>query len=101
MNTIKKLTVRLDEKQYSHLKEQSQITGQKFEPIIRSLIMGLDIKPKPPDELAKILRELSAIGRNVNQIAVIANSEKTINHAQINEAVVLINRAWEYVRRAL
>ena len=74
MSTVKKLTVRLDEKQYNHLKEQSQITGQKFEPIIRSLIMGLDIKPQPPDELAKILRELSAIGRNVNQIAVIANS---------------------------
>ena len=101
MSTIKKLTVRLDEKQYNHLKEQSQITGQKFEPIIRSLIMGLDVKPKPSEELAKLLREISAIGKNLNQIAFIANSNRTINHAQINEAVALVNCAWEYVRRAL
>ena len=101
MNNIKKLTVRLDEKHYKHLKAQSQIAGLKFEPTIRSLIMGLNIKPKPPDELNKLIRELSAIGNNINQIAFIANSQKSIDADKINEAVVLANQTWEYVREAM
>ena len=44
------------------------------ESFIRSLIMGLTLYPRPPDEYAEIRRQLAAIGNNINQIARKANA---------------------------
>ncbi len=93
-----KLTVRLDEKQYSHLKEQANISGFKMEPFIRSLIMGTEIKPRPPDEYVKLLREINAIGNNINQIAHIANAEHRISEDKIETVLQMQNDIMRLVR---
>ena len=69
MKRLKKVTVRLSESEYIHLKEQSFITGFKLEPFIRSLIAGCNLKPSPPDSYKDLVRELSAIGNSINQIS--------------------------------
>ena len=69
--------------------------------LIRKLIAGTPLRPRPPDQYAALLRELSAIGNNVNQIAYWANAQKSIREAEIVDAAVLARRAWELVKNGL
>ncbi len=69
----KRFSLWLNDEEFDRLEKDAQIAGLKKEPYIRKLIMGNEIRPRPPDEFAKILRELSAIGNNVNQLAYKAN----------------------------
>ena len=64
-----KISVRLNEQEHEHLKKQAAISGYPMEPFIRALIMGVNLRPRPPDEYAEIRRQLAAIGNNINQIA--------------------------------
>lgn len=72
-----------------------------MEPVLRKLIMGVQLHPRPPDTYATLLRELSAIGTNVNQIAHNTNAKKIADRADIDEAVRLIRQAWRMVKEAL
>lgn len=98
MGQKRKLSVRVNEREYAHLKKQTEIAGLKMEPFIRNLIMNIELKPRPPEVYAKLLRELSAIGNNINQIAYIANANKNISNAKVIEACDLIKTAWRYVK---
>jgi len=70
----------------------------KMEPLVRALIMGLDIRPRPPDEYAGILRELSAIGNNLNQIARHVNASRSAAPPELSRALALFGEAWRSVR---
>lgn len=67
------MLIRLTKEEREHLEKCACTAGLKKEPYVRKLIMGNEIRPRPPDELKDILRELSAIGNNVNQLAYKAN----------------------------
>ena len=77
------------------------LTGLSVSVLIRKLLAGVQLRPRPPDEYTKLLRELSAIGNNVNQIAYWANARKSIHEAEIVDAAVLAKRAWELVKNGL
>ena len=64
----KRVEIHLTEEEHRHLKKQVSYTGLSTESFIRSLIMGLTLYPRPPDEYAEIRRQLAAIGNNINQI---------------------------------
>ena len=83
------------------MKELSDTTGLKMEPVLRKLVMGVQLRPRPPDTYAALLRELSAIGNNVNQIAYWANATKGIGKAEIAEAAALVRQAWRMVKETL
>ena len=83
------------------MKELSDTTGLKMEPVLRKLVMGVQLRPRPPDTYAALLRELSAIGNNVNQIAYWANATKGIGRAEIAEAASLVRQAWRMVKETL
>lgn len=100
-NPVKIITLRLNAAEYAHLKELSSTTGLKMEPVLRELLMGVELRPRPPDIYAALLRELSAIGNNVNQIAHNTNAKKGADRADIDEAVKLIRQAWRLVKDAL
>lgn len=93
-----KLSLRLNVKEYEHLKKQAQIAGLKMEPFVRHLIMGVTLYPRQPEEYKKILFQLSAIGNSVNQIAHIANLQRYVSTTKINEAVTLVDKAISAVR---
>lgn len=101
MKPYKTITLRLNAKEYAQLKELSDTIGLKMEPTLRKLVMGVELRPRPPDTYAALLRELSAIGNNVNQIAHTANSRKDITTAEIDEAVRLVRQAWRLVKETL
>ena len=95
------VSVWMNEQEYRHLKKQSELAGLGIDPFIRSLVAGVQIRPRPPDTYAALLRELSAIGNNINQIAFWANATKDIGKAEIAEAVNLVRQAWRIVKDAL
>lgn len=98
---VKKLTLRLTALEYAHLKKLSELSGLKLEPLLRKLVMGVQLRPRPPDTYAQLLRQLSGIGTNLNQIAHIANSRQDISQDSLEEAVRLARKAWEAVKRSL
>lgn len=60
--------------------------------------MGSQLHPRPPDTYAKLLRELSAIGNNINQIAHWANARKSISEPEIVDAAVMAKEAYCMVK---
>lgn len=97
----KTITLRLSAGEYEHLKKQAEIAGLKMEPTIRRLIMGVELRPRPPDVYAALLRELSAIGNNVNQLAHRANGRGEAERDEIDEAARLVRQAWRLVKESL
>ena len=95
------VSVWMNEQEYRHLKSQAKLAGMGMDPFIRSLVLGIQLRPRPPDTYAALLRELSAIGNNVNQIAHNTNASKTASQAEIDEAVKLVRQAWRLVKETL
>lgn len=93
-----KISVRLTEQEHKRLKTSAAACALKMEPYIRKLIMGKEVRPRPPDEYIKLLREINAIGNNINQIAHIANAEQHISESKINEVLHLQNEIMRMVR---
>ena len=95
------VSVWMNEAEYRHLKEQAELAGMGIDPFVRSFVAGVQLRPRPPDEYTKLLRELSAIGNNINQIAHWANARKSIHEGEIVDAAVLAKKAWELVKNGL
>ena len=95
----KAVLVRLNEQEYVHLKRQSEITGLKMEPLIRQLILGRDVKPRPPENLAALLRQMSAIGNNINQIAKVANSAHFVRSEDIEAIQKMQDELWQSIKK--
>lgn len=72
-----KIMVRLNEEERKRLVQQVKQTGLSQEAYIRSLINGYIPKSLPPLDYYTLVRELNAIGNNLNQLAAKAH---TIGH---------------------
>ena len=92
------VSVWLTDAELAHLRKQAAAAGLGIDPFLRSLILGVQLRPRPPDTYAALLRELSAIGNNINQIAHTVNGQKYAVDSQIDQAVVLVRRAWRLVK---
>lgn len=80
----KRISLRLDSAEYEHLKQLSADTGLKMEPVLRRLIVGAELRPRPPDELPELLRQLSGMAVNINQIAKVANARGFVRMEDID-----------------
>lgn len=49
----KTVTLRLTTSQYAHLRRQAEASGLKMEPLLRQLIMGVNLRPRPPRHLCR------------------------------------------------
>ena len=95
------VSVWMDDEELYHLREQAKIAGLPVDPFIRNLVAGVELRPRPPETYAALLRELSAIGKNINQIAYWANARKSIYEAEIIDAAGLAKEAWRLVKDKL
>lgn len=93
-----KISVRLNEQEHTHLKRLSETTGLKMEPLVRQLILGRELKPRPPENLAALLRQMSAMGNNINQIAKVANSSKFIRSEDIAAIQKMQDELWQSIK---
>ena len=98
-NNVKQITIRLTADEYAHVKQLSKDSGLKMEPAIRRLIMGVNLRPRPPDELPELLRQLSGIGTNINQIAKVANASGYVRKEDIQSIMEMQAALWRAVKR--
>ena len=91
----------LDDKEFANLTQLCKTSGLSASAVLRQALAGVQLRPRPPGEYTQLLRELSAIGNNVNQIAYWANARKSIYEAEIVDAVQLVRKAWELVKNGL
>ena len=96
--TAKTMTLRLNAAEYAHLCQQAEVTGLKKEPLVRQLIMGVNLRPRPPDELPELLRQLSGIGTNINQIAKVANASGYVRKEDIQSIMEMQAALWRAVK---
>lgn len=94
-----KISVRLNEQEHEHLKQQAEISGYPMEPFIRTLIMGVNLRPRSPDELSDLLRQLTGIGTNINQIAKVANASGYVRREDIQSIMEMQAALWRAVKQ--
>lgn len=91
----KKISIRLSEKEYAHLKEQAGLAGLKIEPFLRNLISGVKMKPRPQEEWAELIRQISAVGNNINQIAHRANIHGLTDKQTLLAVKESLDKLWQ------
>ena len=94
----KRVSLRLDRTEYAHLKQLSMDTGLKMEPVIRRLIVGAELRPRPPGELTELLRQLSGMAVNINQIAKVANASGFVRMEDIEHIKKMQRMLWQAVK---
>lgn len=92
------ITVRLTKHEKNHLDRQARLAGVKMEPFVRNLIIGCNIRERPAEYWGEMIRQLSAIGNNINQIAYITNSTKCIGVDELQETQRLMKEVWKIVK---
>ena len=95
----KRISLRLDSAEYAHLKQLSADTGLKMEPVLRRLIAGAELRPRPPDELPELLRQLSGMAVNINQIAKVANARGFVRMKDIDRIKAMQGLLWRTMKR--
>lgn len=94
----KRVSLRLDRTEYAHLKQLSMDSGLKMEPVIRRLIVGAELRPRPPGELPELLRQLSGVAVNINQIAKVANASGFVRMEDIAHIKMMQGMIWQAVK---
>ena len=95
----KRISLRLDSAEYEHMKQLSADTGLKMEPVLRRLIVGAEPRPRPPDELPELLRQLSGMAVNINQIAKVANARGFVRMEDIDRIKAMQGLLWRTMKR--
>lgn len=83
----KEIKVRLSQEELDKLNNDVKQIDFPREKYLRSLINGFIPRGKPIQEYLKVLKELNAIGNNMNQIAVVANKNGSIDVMKYKEEV--------------
>lgn len=72
----------------AELKRKARLAGLTETAVIRLLLRGYEPKEKPDSRFYEVMRELSAIGNNINQLAAKANALGFIDAPMLrNEAL--------------
>lgn len=95
------IIIRLNEKEHQNLIKQVKKSGLTQEAFIRTLINGYVPKELPPPDYYTIIRELHAIGNNLNQIAAKANATGHIDKAVFQYEANRLRRAVQDIQEAV
>lgn len=93
------VSVWLTDAELAHLRKQAAAAGLGIDPFLRSLILGVQLRPRPPDTYAALLRELSAIGNNINQIARTVNARGFATKEDIAAITAAQETIWSITER--
>lgn len=94
----RKITVRLTDAERDHLLEQAELAGLKIEPFVRNVILGVQMKPRPKEEWAELLRQTSGIANNINQITRRMNSGEPIREETLQLIADMQAQIWEKLK---
>ena len=91
------IPLRLNEREYRHLCEQVKTSGLSREEYLRSLILGKEINPRPCTHHAELVRQISGLCNNANQLAHRANSTGIAGQDSVDEMTLLARQIWNEI----
>ena len=94
-----KISVRLNEQEHEHLKQQAMLSGFPMEVFLRALISGMNLRSRPLAEYAEIRRQLAGIGNNINQIAHVVNTRGFATKEDIAAVTTAQRVIWQIAKR--
>lgn len=83
------------------LRDNAKKTGLSQENYLRSLINGYSPKELPPIDFYNMMRELRAIGGNINQLAVKANTTGYVDEAGFKHEAAYLRRMILEIQKAV
>lgn len=92
------IPVRLNAKELRHLEEQVAKSGFPREEYLRSLIMGGEIRAKPCEHHADLLRKVAGLCNNANQLAHVANASQATSQESVREMSRIAKEVWQLVK---
>ena len=92
------IPVRLNDKQLRYLDDLVQTSGFSREEYLRSLICGAEVRAKPCEHHAELLRKIAGLCNNANQLAHVANASGTASAESIKEMLRISKETWQMVK---
>ena len=74
------------------------MSGMTISGLLRAAIRGQEIHPVLPEIKAEMLRQMSAMGNNINQIAKVANSSKFIRSEDMEAIQKMQDELWQAIK---
>ena len=94
-----KYTVRFNEAEHQHFREQVASAGYSGEEYIRQLVAKQSIMPRPTKGLEDLRRQMAAVGNNINQVAKKVNSTGSVPQKDIQDLMYFLEQIWSAVMR--
>lgn len=92
------ISVRLNAKELRTIDEQVGKSGLSREEYLRTLILGGEVRAKPCEHHAELLRKLAGLCNNANQLAHVANASGAAGVDRVEEMLRISKEAWRLVR---
>ena len=92
------IPVRLNAKELRLLDEQVKRSGLSREEFLRSLIAGADVRAKPCEHHADLLRKVAGLCNNANQLAHVANATGRAETESVREMLRISKEVWQIVK---
>ena len=92
------IPLRLDAKELKHLESQVNLSGLSREEFLRSLILGAEVRARPCEHHADLLRKVAGLCNNANQLAKVANTWGRASPQDVEEMARLARKVWELVK---
>lgn len=90
--------LRLHPGELEHLNRQAALADLSREKILRSLVAGIELHPRPCTHHAELLRQVSGLCNNANQLARVANTYGVADMSMIAEMTRLAREVWKEVK---
>jgi len=92
------IPVRLNAKELRFLEEQVEKSGLSREEYIRSIVMGGEVRARPCEHHTELLRKISGLCNNANQLAHVANGCGMAGEESIREMLRMTKETWRLVK---
>ena len=90
--------VYLNEEEYENLCRLCKETNLKRGRLIRLLLEGYVPPQAPPVDYKKLIREIRAVGNNINQILFYVNTNGILNVPDLNTELVKLREVEKFIR---
>ena len=92
------IPLRLTDKELKHLNQLAAQSGVSREKFLRALIMGKTIRPRPCTHHEDLLRKVSGLCNNANQVAHRANSTGVAGQESVDKMIRISQEIWKEVK---
>ncbi|SHK91205.1 plasmid mobilization protein [Hespellia stercorisuis] len=92
------IPVRLNAKELRHLDESVSESGLSREEYLRTLIIGAEVRAKPCEHHADLLRKIAGLCNNANQLAHTANATGMAGNESVQEMLRISKETWQLVK---